>query len=63
MSVKRLVHIVDDDHALLDSLTMLLEASGFDARQYESAETFLAGTEENLVGCVVTDVCRSEERL
>lgn len=50
------VHVIDDDDAIRDSLTFLLEASGYRVRAYDSAERFLdqAGAFEH--GWIVTDV-------
>jgi two-component system response regulator FixJ len=50
------VHIIDDDDAIRDSLTFMLEASGHRVRAYDSAESFLdqAGSFEH--GWIVTDV-------
>jgi two-component system response regulator FixJ len=49
------VHVVDDDPGMRDSLSVLLQASGFAVRVYDSAEIFLAGA-ASVVGCVLTDV-------
>jgi len=51
-----LIHIVDDDASVRDSLAMLLEAAGFSTRTYESAESFLIAAAEHATGCVLTDV-------
>jgi two-component system response regulator FixJ len=37
MPVTPLVHVVDDDEAVRDSLTLLLESAGFGVRSYASA--------------------------
>jgi len=50
-----LVHIVDDDPAIRDSLAMLVESAGLAAIAYPDAETFLAA-EIGAPGCVVADV-------
>lgn len=55
MAATPLVHVVDDDDAVRDSLTLLLEAAGFAVRTYGSA-TALLGAAMGAVGCVVTDV-------
>ena len=49
------VHVIDDDDAMRDSLSFLLDAAGFAARTYESAPAFLATTDLE-PGCIVTDV-------
>jgi len=51
-----LVHIVDDDPAVRDSLSMLLEAADLAPAAYPDAETFLAQAALDAPGCVVADV-------
>lgn len=51
-----LVHIVDDDPAVRDSLSMLLEAADLAPAAYADAETFLAEAMLDTPGCVVADV-------
>ena len=50
-----IVHVVDDDDAVRDSLTLLLESAGLAARTYSSATALLASP-PNPPGCVLTDV-------
>jgi two-component system response regulator FixJ len=50
------VHVVDDDEAVRDSLSMLLEAAGLSVTAYDSAAAFLDGLDAAAPGCVVTDV-------
>lgn len=51
----QVVHIIDDDDAVRDSLAFLLGTEGLDVRAYDSAESFLtAGIPTD--GCVVTDI-------
>jgi FixJ family two-component response regulator len=51
------VHVVDDDEAVRDSMRWLLEANGFEVRCHESAEAFLsADALREPVGCLVLDV-------
>lgn len=50
------VHIVDDDPAIRESLEMLLTMEGFSVRAYGSAEEFLAAGESGSNDCLVTDV-------
>ena len=56
MAEELAVFVVDDDRAIRDSLTGLLEASGYRARAYESAKAFLAGGELDSHGCVIADI-------
>jgi two-component system response regulator FixJ len=51
-----LVHVVDDDYAVRDSLALLLGAAGFAARTYASATDFLAVASGLAGDCVLTDV-------
>lgn len=50
------VHIVDDDAAMRESLEFLLSADGLAARTYESADALLARLGELEPGCILTDV-------
>ena len=50
------VHIVDDDEAVRDSLTFTLSASGFAVRAYSSAPELLAHAETLAPGLIITDV-------
>lgn len=51
-----LVHIVDDDPAVRDSLSMLLEAADLAPAAYPDAESFLTQAALGAPGCVVADV-------
>lgn len=50
------VHVIDDDAAMRDSLAFLLETAGLAARTYESAPVFLDASASAEPGCVLTDV-------
>jgi RNA polymerase sigma factor (sigma-70 family) len=50
------VFIVDDDHAVRDSLAMLLELKGFHTRTYASAEELLERVRPEWPGCLVLDL-------
>jgi two-component system response regulator FixJ len=50
------VHIVDDDWAIRESLTMLLESEGFQTHCFASAVSFLQALPKLEFGCVVSDV-------
>jgi two-component system, LuxR family, response regulator FixJ len=56
MSDNRVVHIVDDDDAVRQSLAFLLSSAGLPVRLYDSAGAFLAGLASVQGGCVITDV-------
>lgn len=49
------VHVIDDDAAVRDSIGFLLESAGLSVRTYESAVAFLAA-KDRPAGCIVTDV-------
>ena len=50
------VHVIDDDEALRQSLAFLLRANAIEVETYESGATFLAAAPALKSGCVVTDV-------
>src|SRR5215216_6197531 len=50
------VHVVDDDVAVRQSLSFLLASDGFPVRLHEWASAFLEGVKEAAAGCIVTDV-------
>jgi len=51
-----LVHVIDDDEAMRQSLQFLLDTAGYAARTYESAIQFLDHVDALEPGCIVTDV-------
>ena len=51
-----LVHVIDDDDAVRDSLEFLLRTAKIDVRTYDSATAFLSKMSETDTGCIVTDV-------
>ncbi len=50
------VFVVDDDEAVRDSLTWLLEGNGYQVRCFDSAEQFLAAYTTAQVACLILDV-------
>ena len=50
------VHVIDDDEAMRESLAFLLDASGLAARTYESASRFLVMFDGSGSGVIVSDV-------
>ena len=50
------IHIIDDDQAMLDSLSLLLIIEGYSVRTYKSAGAFLDAIKHHACGCVVTDM-------
>lgn len=56
MANEPVVHIVDDDAAIRDSLAFLLDTANLVSRTYDSAEALLAHAADLEPGCIVTDV-------
>lgn len=56
MSDNPLVHIVDDDEAVRNSLAFMLGSAGLSVRLYDSARAFLDLLDPSAHGCLVTDV-------
>jgi two-component system response regulator FixJ len=55
-SEKNVVHVIDDDEAMRQSLAFLLGAVGMEVQTYESAVAFLEVAPDVKAGCVITDV-------
>ena len=51
-----IVHVVDDDEAMRDSMAFLLRAENFQVKTYADATDFLEALPQIKAGCVVTDV-------
>ncbi|HRD27073.1 MAG TPA: response regulator FixJ [Caulobacter sp.] len=51
-----LVHIIDDDEAMRDSLAFLLDTAGFSVMASASARAFLKTIPDPRLGCIVTDI-------
>ncbi|MGF9760346.1 response regulator FixJ [Microvirga sp. 0TCS3.31] len=56
MPNEQVVHVVDDDLAVRQSLSFLLASDGLPVRLHESASAFLEHVRDAAVGCIVTDV-------
>ena len=56
MATDPVIHIIDDDDAIRDSLGFLLESAGFATIAYPSAEQFLEAAPQLSGGCIVTDL-------
>jgi two-component system response regulator FixJ len=56
MSDKAIVYVIDDDEAVRESLTFLLETADFTVEAFDSATSFLEQLPNLGPGCVVTDV-------
>jgi two-component system, LuxR family, response regulator FixJ len=51
-----IVHIIDDDDALRESLAFLLSTANIAVRSYASAAAFLEQLPDASLGCIITDV-------
>jgi two-component system, LuxR family, response regulator FixJ len=51
-----IVHVVDDDEAVRESLAFLLRTARIEVKTYDSAVTFLDSRPQVGSGCVITDV-------
>ena len=56
MMTKAVIHLIDDDDGVRQSLAFSLTTAGLAVRSYDSAIAFLAALSELQPGCVVTDV-------
>src|SRR5215475_5232878 len=56
MPTDAVVHVIDDDQALRESVAFLLRSAKIEVKTYESAVAFLAAAEAIKSGCIVTDV-------
>ncbi len=55
-SEKNIVHVIDDDDGLRESLAFLLRASGIDVETFASALAFFDALSNTQPRCVITDV-------
>jgi two-component system response regulator FixJ len=56
MPRERCVHIVDDDEAVRDSLSVLLESKGYAVTSFGSAPDFIAAASSLSAGCLIVDI-------
>jgi two-component system response regulator DctR len=54
------VYIVDDDEAIRDSLSWMMQSRGTPCRTYPSAESFLEAWDESFAGCILLDIRMGE---
>ncbi len=55
-TTQRVVHVIDDDEGLRESLAFLLRSAALEVRSFESAKAFLEVLPDPALGCVITDV-------
>ena len=51
-----LVYIVDDDDAVRDALSLLIESAGYAVEAFETAIAALAACQEKRPACIITDI-------
>ncbi len=56
MASNQVVHVIDDDADVRQSLAFLLSTEGFAVRMHESAVAFVKALPEAQEGCVLTDI-------
>ena len=56
MSSDGVVHVIDDDDAMRDSLAFVLDVEGLKVKLYASALEFLEASPDLTDGCIVTDI-------
>jgi two-component system response regulator FixJ len=55
-AAQRVVHIIDDDEALRESLAFLLRTAKLEVKSFDSAKAFLEALPDASLACVITDV-------
>jgi len=56
MTARHKVLVIDDDPAMRDSLTFLLDVNGFAVAAYETATAFLDHFVQNPASCIISDI-------
>jgi two-component system, LuxR family, response regulator FixJ len=56
MSDKTIIHVIDDDSAMRDSLGFLLDVNGYEPHVFESAGGFLKEASFDALNCIVSDI-------
>jgi two-component system response regulator FixJ len=55
-AVRKVVHVIDDDEALRESLAFLLRTAQIEVKSYASAKAFLDALPDATLACIITDV-------
>lgn len=58
-SMQATIAVVDDDLAVLESVSNLLESAGYAALTFSSGTALLEGDALHRVDCVISDICMS----
>ena len=56
MQHEPMIHIVDDDNAILDALSFLMQTENIPYKAYSSAEEFLDKNAQLKMGCLILDI-------
>lgn len=56
MADKTVIHVIDDDAAIRDSLVFLLDVNGFQPEAFESSNAFLSRAASDAPACIVSDI-------
>jgi two-component system response regulator FixJ len=56
MSMEQIVYVVDDDQAMVESLSWVIESVGLKVKTYTRAQDFLEHYDANQSGCILLDV-------
>jgi RNA polymerase sigma factor (sigma-70 family) len=56
MTSPALLHIIDDDPSVRDSLSLLLQLHGYETATYPCADAFLAACTRGWAGCILADL-------
>src|SRR3546814_6346997 len=56
MAARKLVHIVDDEHAIRRSTSFMLQTAGYAVRTWPTAAAFLKAVRQAPEGCVLLDI-------
>lgn len=56
MTFSPLIRLVDDDTAVLNAVSFMLECEGYQVACYENARSFLTGDAPSVPGCLILDV-------
>jgi two-component system, LuxR family, response regulator FixJ len=57
MSKANVIHVIDDDAIIRDSVALVLARNGFCVQTHDSASVFLERVDADNTACVITDVC------
>ena len=57
MSKANVIHVIDDDAIIRDSVALVLARNGYCVQTHDSAEEFLDRVDADNAACVITDVC------